>query len=79
DFATAQPDLPARELEAALLGAARQINDAIRRAGAPTDEARTARRLALLLGMDIDRHGGDPTLGTLMADWREGDDFFLKL
>ncbi|MEM7641696.1 MAG: hypothetical protein AAF366_04135 [Pseudomonadota bacterium] len=79
DIGTGQPDLPARILETALLSAARGMDAAIRRAGAPTDEARTARRLAMLLGMDIDRHGGDPTMGDLMGSWRETDDFFLRL
>ncbi|MEM8851504.1 MAG: hypothetical protein AAGE03_15915 [Pseudomonadota bacterium] len=79
DFGANQPDLPARMLETALLSAARGMDAAISRAGAPTDEARTARRLAMLLGMDIDRHGGDPTMADLMRSWRTSDDFFLRL
>ncbi|MEM7711616.1 MAG: hypothetical protein AAF264_12895 [Pseudomonadota bacterium] len=79
DLATDRPALAARAVETALLMAARGMDDAIRRTGAPTDEARTARRLAMMLGMDIDRHGGDPTMGDLLAAWKEGDDFFLRL
>lgn len=79
DIAAEQPNLPARRLETALLSAARGMDSAIRRAGAPTDEARIARRLALMLGMDIDRDGGDPTMADLMRIWRAEDDFFLRL
>ena len=81
DFAAAHPDLPARRLERALGTAAAEMDATIRRAGNSTDEARTARRLALLLAMDIDRlEGGGPvTLGALMALWTEADDFFLRL
>lgn len=79
DFAIAHPDVPARELEMALQAAARDLDRTIRRQGQPTDEARTARRLALMLGVDLDRHGGDRTMGELLAIWRERDDFFLRL
>ena len=84
DMARDHGDLPAHRLEAALMAAAREIDATIRQSGAPTDEARTARRLAMLLGMDIDRLG-DPTRGKpvsmddLMEFWSEHDDFFLRL
>lgn len=91
DIARAQGDMAAHRLEAALLWAARELDAAIRQSGAPTDEARTARRLALLLGMDIDRLSdgtaagptpmpGQPvTLGQLVGFWTDNDDFFLRL
>ena len=81
DVAAARPDLPAREMEAALFAAAREIDASVRRAGNPTDEARIARRLALLLSMDIDRHadGSDVTMGALRDWWATQDDFFLRL
>lgn len=81
DLATTQSDLPARTLETALLSAAREMDVAIRRSGSPTDEAQTARRLAILLGMAIDRMqtGGAVTLGKLRDRWTRNDDFFLRL
>ena len=81
DMAAAHPDLPARALEMALLSAARDMDTQVRRAGDPTDEARTARRLAVLLSMDIDRvpQGEAATLGDLRIYWIERDDFFLRL
>ncbi|MGB3556089.1 MAG: hypothetical protein WBA25_15785 [Jannaschia sp.] len=83
DLAVAQPDLPASRLESVLLAVAREIDVNLQRSGAPTDEARLARRLALLLGMDIDiltaRLTRPPTLGDLMVHWTANDDFFLRL
>lgn len=81
DLSAAQPNVPARQLEIALISAASQMDAAIRRAGSSTNEARTARRLALLLSMDIDRARTDDevTLGDLLAHWTTKDDFFLRL
>ncbi len=85
DIARDHGDIMARRLETALVSAAREIDAAIRNCGSPTDEARTARRLALLLGMDIDRlAGASPstggiTLSDLAAFWASHDDFFLRL
>lgn len=81
DTAASRPDLLARALEAALLAAAREIDASLRRDGNPTDEARIARRLALLLSMDIDRHeaGNGVTMGALRDWWAAQDDFFLRL
>ena len=81
DIASAHPDITARRLELALLAAATDMDAAIRRAGSSTNEARTARRLAVLVSMDIDRAriGAPATLGDLLALWQERDDFFLRL
>ncbi|KIT16167.1 hypothetical protein [Jannaschia aquimarina] len=81
DMAAAHPDCPARAFQAALIGAAEAIESQIRKAGVPTDEARAARRLALLLGRHIERlqdGKNSPTLRQLAADWRDGDDVFLR-
>ncbi|CTQ32384.1 hypothetical protein [Jannaschia rubra] len=79
DLAASHPATPARRLEAALQSAAREMDATIRRDGSPTNEARTARRLAVLLGMDIDRTGDNVTLGELMEWWKGTDDFFMRL
>lgn len=82
DLAVAWPELPARSLETALGTAAAEMDAAIRRDGGSTNEARTARRLAILLNLDIERlsaEGGPTTLGALLARWRQEDDFFLRL
>lgn len=81
EIAAAQPGVIARRLELALLAAASDMDAAIRRAGSSTNEARTARRLAVLLSMDIDRAvlDGPVTLGDLLTLWLERDDFFLRL
>lgn len=81
DLAAARGDLPASALKTALGSAAAEMDAAIRRDGSSTNEARSARRLALLLGMDIDRFQGDRpiTLGSLLAHWTREDDFFLRL
>lgn len=81
DIAVAHPDRPAQLLEAALIDAARTMDATIRTAGSPTDEARTARRLALLLAMDLEGFEAEEavTLGTLLSYWRREDDFFLRL
>ncbi|CUH41122.1 hypothetical protein JSE7799_03865 [Jannaschia seosinensis] len=81
DIAAAHPDMAARALEAALLAAARDMDGEIQRDGGPTNEARTARRLALLLSMDIDRleRDGEVSMADLMAYWTKRDDFFLRL
>lgn len=85
DIARDHGAIEARRLEAALTSAAQQIDATIRLSGGPTDEARTARRLALLLGMDIDRvAGAAPSPGRIMLSdltrfWADHDDFFLRL
>lgn len=81
EISTAHPGVASRRLELALLTAASDMDATIRRAGSSTNEARTARRLALLLSMDIDRASqeGPVTLGDLLALWRDRDDFFLRL
>lgn len=81
DLAVAYPEISVRTLETALLAAAREMDAAIRRGGSPTDEAQTARRLAILLSMDIDRARSDApvTLGDLRDWWTRNDDFFLRL
>lgn len=81
DLAAAHPDLPARALEDALGTAAAEMDAAIRRDGSSTNEARTARRLALLLSLEIDRvrTDGQATLGALLERWTQEDDFFLRL
>jgi hypothetical protein len=78
EVAAERPALRAGALEAGLRAAAEAIDSTISRGGASTDEARTARRLAARLAIEIDRTGGDPSMGELLASWREGD-FFLSL
>ncbi len=82
-IATDFPNLAARRLENALMVAAGEMDATVRNAGSPTDEARTARRLALLLGMDIDklddRRSSTLTMGQLLEWWQANDDFFLRL
>lgn len=82
EVAAARPDLPARALVAALEGAAAALDGTLRRTGRPVDQARTARRLALLLAQDVDRVAvdtEDPTLADVARHWRAVDDFFLRL
>ena len=75
DLAASHPQLPALALEEALAAAAEEMDAAIRRGGSSTDEARNARRLALLLSLERERtgRGAEATIGALSARLPGGD------
>lgn len=79
DVAEARPEARALAVVAALEAASGSLAGALQRTGRPTDEARTAGRLALLLRQDVEAVGGDPTMAEVARYWRERDDFFLRL
>ena len=81
-LAEREPDRPAADLAAALLGAAEAVDHTLEKEGGPTGEALALRRMAGLLREDIAQlaeAGDPPTLAQLLRWWRSEEDVFRRL